>query len=82
MLTIYLQKGHLPSQKTEALKWSGPCFLYRGPTTDSKMKERFNPELQSQMHMNHRIANVLKVRVRLQGYAEASIGGGRDERGV
>lgn len=63
--TIYLQKGHLPSQKTEALKWSGPYFLYQGPTADGKIKERCNLELQSQLHMNKLNANVLKVRVRL-----------------
>lgn len=47
-LTVYFQKGHLPSQKTEALRWSGPCFLCQDPTTASYIKERLNSEPQPQ----------------------------------
>lgn len=72
--SIYLQKGHLPSQKTEAQKWSGPCYLYQGPTADEETKERFILE-------HTWIISTLTF-LKVRGYAEASVWGGRDERGV
>lgn len=60
--TAYWQKGHLPSQKTEARRWSGPCYLYQGPTAEGETKVWFGCESRWQTHTNNRNADVLKVR--------------------